>query len=296
MLRKCAKWDFEQKTHPPHLGLTWGLAGEEKRICLFGWLLLNSDSMTEVIKDEVKEALVKKMFDLGTHFGYGRNSRHPSNKAFLFGLKNKTVIIDLEKTADSLNTAKAFAHELGRNKKMIIFVGTKSEAKKPITSVANLANLPYVTERWIGGTMTNFKEIRRRIDRLLTLKDEEAKGELTKYTKKERGVIAKEVSDLERYFGNLTDLIKLPGAIFVVDPKKEVIAVAEAKKLNIPVIALANSDCNIEGITYPIIGNDAQQKVIDFIGREIVTAYTDGVKEGDQALADTKPVEAVVVA
>lgn len=237
--------------------------------------------MVEAVKDQIKEDLVKKMFDLGAHFGYGRNSRHPSSKAFLFGLKNKTVIIDLEKTAESLNTAKAFAKELGHNKKAIIFVGTKTEARKSIASAANLANLPYVTERWIGGTMTNFKEIRRRIDRLLTLKDEEAKGELAKYTKKERGVIAKEVADLERYFGNLTGLTKLPGAIFVVDPKKEEIAVAEAKKLNIPVIALANSDCNIKDLTYPIVANDAQQKVIDFISHEIVGAYNDGVKEGD---------------
>ncbi|MFA6254328.1 MAG: 30S ribosomal protein S2 [Candidatus Paceibacterota bacterium] len=251
--------------------------------------------MAEAVKDQVKEDLVKKMFDLGAHFGYGRNSRHPSSKAFLFGLKNKTVIIDLEKTADSLNTAKAFAKELGYNKKAIIFVGTKNEAKDPISSIARLASLPYVNERWIGGTMTNFKEIRRRIDRLLTLKDEEAKGELNKYTKKERGVIAKEVTDLERYFGNLTDLTKLPGAIFVVDPKKEAIAVAEAKKLNIPVIALASSDCNIEGITYPIVANDAQRKVIDFIGREIATAYLEGTKEGDQAAAAlAKPAEASV--
>ncbi len=251
--------------------------------------------MTEAVKDQAKEDLVKKMFDLGTHFGYGRNSRHPSNKAFLFGLKNKTVIIDLEKTADSLNTAKAFAKELGHNKKAIIFVGTKTEAKKPIESVATLANLPYVTERWIGGTMTNFREIRRRIDRLLTLNDEEAKGELNKYTKKERGVIAKEVANLDRYFGTLTGLAKLPGAIFVVDPKKEEIAVAEAKKLNIPVIALSNSDCNIEGITYPIVGNDAQRKVIDFIAREIAIAYNEGVKDGnDQAAATlvaTQPAE-----
>lgn len=250
--------------------------------------------MTETVKDQAKEDLVKKMFDLGTHFGYGRNSRHPSSKAFLFGLKNKTVIIDLEKTADSLNTAKAFAKELGHNKKAIVFVGTKTEAKRPVENVANLAGLPFVIERWIGGTLTNFREIRRRIDRLLNLKDEEAKGELNKYTKKERGVIAKEVADLERYFGSLTDLVKLPGAIFVVDPKKEEIAVAEAKKLNIPVIALANSDCNIEGITYPIVGNDAQQKVIDFIARELATAYNEGIKEGEQAVAAAKPAEALV--
>ncbi len=237
--------------------------------------------MIEVVKDQTKEDLVKKMFDLGAHFGYGRSSRHPSNKSFLFGLKNRTVIIDLEKTVESLDIVKAFVQQLGRDKKVIIFVGTKTEAKKAITNTADLANLPCVTERWIGGTMTNFRQIRSRIDRLLTLKDEEATGELKKYTKKERGVIGKEVANLERYFGSLTGLTKLPGAIFVVDPKKENIAVAEAKKLNIPVIALANSDCNIEGITYPIIANDAQQKVIDFIAHEVVVAYNEGVKEGE---------------
>jgi len=247
--------------------------------------------MIEGIKDQAKEDLVKKMFDLGAHFGYGKNSRHPSSKSFLFGLKNKTIIIDLEKTAESLSLAKAFAKELGQSKKAIIFVGTKTEAQKAITEVAGLANLPYVIERWIGGTMTNFRQIRSRIDRLLTLKDEEETGELKKYTKKERGVIAKEVANLERYFGSLTSLDKLPGAIFVIDPKKEDIAVAEAKKLNIPVIALANSDCNIEGIAYPIMANDAQRQVIDFVAREIAMAYNEGVKEGEKEIIKEKEVE-----
>jgi len=247
--------------------------------------------MIETVKDQAQEGLVKKMFDLGAHFGYGKNSRHPSGKSFLFGLKNKTVIIDLEKTAESLDGAKAFAKELGQNKKAIILVGTKTEAQKALVEVANLARLPYVVERWIGGTITNFRQIRSRIDRLLTLKDEEATGELKKYTKKERGVIAKEVANLERYFGSLINLTKLPGAIFVVDPKKEAIAVAEATKLNIPVMALANSDCNIEGIAYPIMANDAQRQVIDFVAREIVMAYNEGVKEGEKEIIKEKEGE-----
>lgn len=234
--------------------------------------------MTETVKDQVKESLVKKMFDLGAHFGYGRNSRHASTKSFLFGFKNKTVIIDLEKTAESLDLVKSFVRELGQNKKLIVFVGTKTEARKSIEAAARLINMPFVIERWIGGTLTNFREIRQRIDRLLSLRDEEIKGELNKYTKKERGLIAKEIINLERYFDTLIELNKLPGAVFVIDPKKEEIAVAEAKKLNIPVIALANSDCNIEGITYPIVANDAQQKVIDFVAREIALAYDEGLK------------------
>lgn len=236
--------------------------------------------MPEIIKESVKENLAKKMFDLGAHFGYGRNSRHPSTKSFLFGIKNRTVVIDLEKTVESLESAKNFAQELGRQGKLIILVGTKNEAKSVISRLAQSVNLPFVTERWIGGTLTNLKEIRQRIDRLITLKEEEKSGALVKYTKKERGLIAKEVSGLERYFSSLVSLDKLPGAIFVIDPKKEHIAVAEAKKLDIPVIALANSDCNIKDIVYPIVANDAQRKVVDFVGQEIIEAYSRGVKEG----------------
>jgi small subunit ribosomal protein S2 len=242
--------------------------------------------MSVNIKEISKDELVKKMFDLGAHFGYARESRHASTKPFLFGLKNKTVIIDLEKTADSLATACEFAKSIGMAKKNIILVGTKKEAATVIQNIAVEYDLPYVNERWIGGTMTNFKQIRSRIDRLIDLKDQEAKGELSKYTKKERGVIAKEVSDLERYFASLITLTKLPGAIFVVDSKKESIAVAGAIKLSIPVIALANSDCDIRGISHPIVANDAQLKVIDFFAREIAEAHKEGLRESDKKAAE----------
>lgn len=238
-----------------------------------------------------KESLVKKMFDLGAHFGYARESRHPSVKSFLFGLKNKTIIIDLEKTVVSLEQAKDFVLGLGSARKNIVLVGTKKESSDVVKNIGLEFDLPYVAERWIGGTLTNFKEIRGRINRLIDLRDQEAKGELVKYTKKERGLIAKEVANLERYFDSLINLNKLPGAIIVVDPKKEMIAVNEAKILNIPVIALANSDCNIDDIMYPIVANDAQRKVIDFIVRELVEAYQTGLKE-----ADKKPAETSVVA
>jgi len=238
--------------------------------------------MSVDMNEATKESTVKRLFDLGAHFGYARESRHPSTKPFLFGLKNKTIIIDLEKTFESLELAKDFVRGLGSAKKSLILVGTKKEAANVIERVANEYNLPYVNERWIGGTLTNFKEIRKRIDRLVDLKDQESKGELTKYTKKERNVIAKEVSDLERYFASLVTLNKLPGAILVIDPKKEKIAVDEANRTNVPVIALANSDCDINGIAYPIVANDAQLKVIDYIAREIAEAYQAGLTEGEK--------------
>jgi small subunit ribosomal protein S2 len=239
-----------------------------------------------------KESLVKKMFDLGAHFGYARESRHPSVKAFLFGLKNKTIIIDLEKTATSLEQAKEFVFGLGTGRKNIVLVGTKKEASDVVKNIGLEFDLPYVAERWIGGTLTNFKEIRGRINRLVDLRDQDAKGELAKYTKKERLLIAKEISNLERYFDSLINLSKLPGAVVVVDPKKEFIAVAEAKILGIPVIALANSDCDIDGLAYPIVANDAQRKVIDFFVRELVDSYEEGLKEGDKKVAEVAPVVA----
>lgn len=239
--------------------------------------------MSEAVKDQIKEDLVKKMFDLGAHFGYARESRHPSVKSFLFGLKNKTVIIDLEKTVASLSAATDFCRSLGLSRKPLLLVGTKKEASDVLKNIGLESDLPYVTERWIGGTLTNFKEIRGRINRLVDLRDQEAKGELIKYTKKERVLIAKEVAKLERYFESLISLNKLPGAIVVIDPKKEAIAVAEAKIVGVPVIALANSDCDIDGLAYPIVANDAQRKVIDFITRELIEAYQSGLKEGEKS-------------
>ncbi|OJI09308.1 30S ribosomal protein S2 [bacterium CG10_49_38] len=243
----------------------------------------------EVASQSIKDEQVKRLFDLGAHFGYAKESRHPSTKPFLFGLKNKTVMIDLEKTAESLEGAKTFVRALGVAKKNLIFVGNKKEAGLVIQEAAESVDLPYVTERWIGGTLTNFKEIRKRIDRLVDLRDQEAKGELIKYTKKERSVIAKEVSDLDRYFNSLIGLTKLPGAIFVIDPKKEAIAVAEAVKSKVPVIALANSDCNLAGVDYPIVANDANRQVIKFIAEALAKAYAEGLKEGEAQTAAVTP-------
>jgi small subunit ribosomal protein S2 len=141
---------------------------------------------------------------------------------------------------------------------------------------AKAINQPYVTLRWIGGTLTNFKEIGKRLALLAGWKEKGEKGELVVYTKKERLLISKEVEELEQTFGGITNMAKLPAALFAVDVKAEAIAIAEAKRVHIPVIAIANSDCNIDGIDYPLVGNDAAGSSITFFVQQIVAAYKEG--------------------
>lgn len=241
--------------------------------------------MQNDVKDMNNEALVKEMFKAGAHFGYGKRSRHPSVLSFLFGFKNRSVVIDLEKTAEALEKAKAFVAGLGSEGKTILFIGNKNEARSPIQKGAEKIGMPFVAERWIGGTFTNFKQIRGRIERMVDLKGQRDRGELlAKYNKKERGRIDKEIEDLERYFLSLEKMDKLPAAIFVVDAKDESSAVAEARQLNIPVIALCNSDVDIRLINYPIVANDSSMSSVSFFVSQIVGAYEDGKKH-------PKPVE-----
>jgi small subunit ribosomal protein S2 len=251
--------------------------------------------MQTEVKDAQKEGLIQELFKIGAHFGYSRSSRHASTKPFIFGFKNKTAIIDLEKTIEMLEAAKEFAREVGRTKKILLLVGSKNEAKKIIKSIAESAGLPYVTERWIGGTLTNFKEIRKRVERMEDLRAKSEKGELSVYTKKERGMIAKELRDLEHYFDGIVGLNRLPGAVFAIDADREEISVAEAKKVKTPVISLCNSDCNVSQIEYPIVANDSAITSISFFTKQIVEAYKEGLaaapeepKKEEDKIADKK--------
>ena len=235
--------------------------------------------MQNDVKDTNKEALIKEMFKAGAHFGYSRRSRHPSVLSYLFGFKNRTAVIDLEKTAEALEKAKAFVATLGSEGKTILFIGNKNEARSGVEKAADKIGMPFVAERWIGGTFTNFKQVRSRIERMIELKGQRDRGELTaKYTKKERGRIGKEIEDLERYFLSIEKMDKLPAAIFVVDAKDEAGAVAEARQLSIPVIALCNSDVDVRGINYPIVANDASMGSISFFAGQLASAYEEGKK------------------
>jgi len=221
---------------------------------------------------------IDSMFSAGAHFGLGRSRRHPTVAPFIFGTKNRTDIFDLEKTEKTLEAAKAFVNTLGKEGKTILFVGGKKEASALVKTVAMSLNMPYVEGRWIGGTLTNFGNIRKRIERYEKLVSDREKGELAKYTKRERMLIDREIAKLERMFLGIVSLKKMPELLFLVDPRKEQNAIGEAAHAKIPVMALASSDCNISEVKYPIVGNDAAKASINFFLNEIASAYNAGKK------------------
>lgn len=237
--------------------------------------LLNSLPMTQAVKDTLNKE-IEAMFKVGAHFGLGRSRRHPSVADYIFGAKNKVEIFDLEKTSVLLDNAKNFAKSVAASGGQLLFAGSKNESLTAIKDAALKLNQPYVSGRWIGGTLTNFSQIRKRVERMEDLIAKREKGELSKYTKKERLLIDREIAKLERFFSGLIVLKQKPKAVFVIDPKKEMIAVREAKHQNIPVIALAGSDCDISMIDYPIVGNDTAKASIAFFIKEIAEAFESG--------------------
>lgn len=216
---------------------------------------------------------IKILYEAGTHFGFSRARRHPSAAPYIYGTKDRTDIFDLEESVKRLDAARAFLTTLAQSGKQLLVVGGKDEATVAIKQMAERINVPYVAGRWIGGTLTNFKNIHKRIDRLQKLMQERESGELGKYTKKERLLIDREIEELLARFGGLVTLADLPGALFVVDSRHEDTAVKEANQLKIPVIALSNSDCDFALVQYPIPGNDTSVKSIKFITDALAGAY-----------------------
>ncbi|MEI6581122.1 MAG: 30S ribosomal protein S2 [bacterium] len=228
-------------------------------------------------KKEIEEISIEKMFEAGAHYGYSKTRRHPSVSPFIYTTKNKTDIINLENTEEMLKKASDFVKSLGSKNKIILFVGTKPEAKETVKNAALSLNMPYVTERWIGGTISNFIEIKKRINELENYRKEDKEGGLEKYTKKERVVMAKKMEKLARYYSGLVGLKKIPDALFIIDAKAEHIAATESKKSDVPVISLVNTDSNIKGIDYPIVANDAGIPSIKLFTTSISNAYKAGV-------------------
>ena len=225
---------------------------------------------------KVKDSTIEELFAAGAHYGYGKSRRHPSASPYIYATKGGADIINLEKTMLLLEKAREFARGLGARGKTILFVGTKPEAKEAVKKAALSQQLPYVVARWIGGTFSNFSEIKKKITELEDYHEANVKGGLEKFTKKERLVMAKRMEKLEIYYTGLLGLKKLPDAIFVIDPRAEHIAATEAKKSGVPIIALANSDSDIRDIDYPIPGNDASVPAIELVTEMIAKAYEAG--------------------
>lgn len=230
------------------------------------------DKTTEIAKEDILDT----MFGAGVHFGYSKSRRHPSMRDVIYGAKNRTEIIDLTKTRVFLERAEEFVRTLAGTGRSILFVGTKMPVKEIVKNSAVSLNMPYVNERWVGGTFTNFDEIKKRIARMKELIEKKNAGELDMYTKKERLLLSREEDRLTKLFGGVADMAKLPAALFIVDTSAEKNAVAEAKQMDIPIIALQNSDCDLKDATFSIPGNDASVSSIRFVVERIAEAYKAG--------------------
>lgn len=230
-------------------------------------------SIQIMIKD--KNSAIEAMFKVGAHFGLVKARRHPSTKSFLFGAKNNVEIFDLEKTSEALEKAKAFVASVAVSGKQSLWVAGKSEAKAALAKAASKIGQPMVAGRWIGGTLTNFKEIQKRISKYEGRLLEKERGELAKYTKKERLLIDREIANLEELFGGIVSMKEKPGVMIVVDPKKEAIAVEEARQVGVKVIAIASSDCDISLVDFAIPANDASASSVAYFLDELAKSYND---------------------
>lgn len=227
----------------------------------------------------MKEFTIQEMLHAGLHFGHKTSKWHPAMKQFIFGARNGVHIIDLEKTQGMLERAAGFARTIASRGGMILFVGTKRQAKKVMEEAAATAGMPYVNGRWLGGTFTNFSVIIAQSRRMQDLEAKKGSGELEKYTKKEQLKFAREIENLQKNFGGLRALKKLPDAIFVVDINTESISVAEATKLRIPVIAITDTNTDPRKVEYAIPGNDDAIKGIELVAQYIGEAINEGKKE-----------------
>lgn len=234
---------------------------------------------------------LEDLLKAGVHFGHQVSKRHPKMQPYIFGVRNGITVIDLQQTAAKLQDAMNFIHKIVSEGGSIIFVGTKRQAKDIIKKHALDCGMPYVTNRWMGGTLTNFEVINKVIRKYKDYRAKQESGELAKYTKKEQSDINKQLNKMEDMVGGLLNLSKIPAAVYIVDLKVEATAKAEALSKKVPVIAITDSNVSPIGIAYPIPANDDATKSIELITSLIAQAVKDGVaSRKEPAKAEVKPV------
>lgn len=226
----------------------------------------------------MKLPTLKEMVEAGVHFGHKRERSCPKAKKYVFCLRDGIFIIDLEKTSDLLKSALEYLEKSAKEGKTILFVGTKNLAKKTVTESAKKSGMPYMTERWLGGTLTNFETIRRSIKYLKDIEDKKNSEEYNNYTKHEKAKLDEEIEKLHRTFDGIIAMDKLPDVLFVFDAEEESNAVKEAKKRNIPIVAVCDTNANPDLVDYPIIANDEALKSIELIMNLVTDAVLEGKK------------------
>ncbi len=223
---------------------------------------------------------MKQLLEAGVHFGHQTRRWNPKMAEYIFTQRNGIYIIDLQKTVKKLDQAYNFIKEITEQGKSVLFVGTKKQAQESVKSEALKSGSFFVNARWLGGMLTNFSTIRKRVSRLNQLKAMEEDGTFELLPKKEVIKLRLEIEKLEKFLGGVKDMKELPGALFVVDPKKERIAVAEAKKLDIPVVAIVDTNCDPDAVDYVIPGNDDAIRAVKLISGAMAQAVIEG-KEGE---------------
>ena len=234
---------------------------------------------------------MKQLLEAGVHFGHPTRKWNPKMKKYIYTSRNDIYIINLEKTVGLIDDAYAFIKEVALSGKSILFVGTKKQAQEAIMQEAIKCGMYYMKSRWLGGTLTNFSTMRTRVERLNKLNQMEKMNEFNVLPKKEVANLIAERDKLEENLGGIKDMTSLPGALFVVDPKKEHLAIAEAKKLNIPVVAIVDTNCDPDEVDYVIPGNDDAIRSIKLIAGAMADAVIEA-KEGEEGLALRRQMEA----
>ena len=229
---------------------------------------------------------MKQLLEAGVHFGHQKRRWNPKMAEYIYQARNGIHIIDLQKTSKKIDEAYNFIKEVSEEGKDILFVGTKKQAQECIKEAAEKSNMFYVDQRWLGGMLTNFKTIRKRIERLNKLEEMQEDGTFDVLPKKEVAALKNEMEKLEKNLGGIKNMTRLPGAMFVVDPKNERIAVLEAKKLNIPIVGLVDTNCSPEDVDYPIPGNDDAIRAVKLITDVMANAVIEG-RQGE--MVETAP-------
>ena len=234
---------------------------------------------------------MKQLLEAGVHFGHQTRRWNPKMAQYIYTERNGIYIIDLQKTVKKLEEAYAFVRQLSENGESLLFVGTKKQAQDAIKEEAEKSGMYYVNARWLGGMLTNFKTMRTRVDRLAQLKKMQEDGTFDMLPKKEVMKHLGEMEKLEKYLGGVKEMKKLPGALFIVDPRKERNAIAEARKLHIPIVAIVDTNCDPDEVDYVIPGNDDAIRAIRLIASTMANAVVEG-RQGEQLeMTEEAPAE-----
>ena len=235
-------------------------------------------------------ATIKELLEAGAHFGHQTSRWHPRMKKYIFTKRNGIHIIDLEQTASMLDKACQFVKQVASEGGKVLFVGTKKQAQSIIEEEAKRCGMYYINQRWIGGILTNFTTIQSRMDYLVRLEDQQAKGDFNRLPKNEALKLKEKIERLNKQMGGFKEMTRIPDAIFIVDPVKEKIALAEAQRMGIPVVALVDTNCDPDEVDYPIPANDDAIRAIKLMTTKIADAVIEG-KSGETASKEDAATE-----